>query len=89
MSLTNSSDSESYREATGASDDELQDPEGTGTSEDGAGGTVRAAAHKETIDGSTPTISAESTAATTDKGSEDAQLPRRVLWPRARSTPRS
>eukprot|EP01050_Picozoa_sp_SAG11_P010059 SAG11_NODE_988_length_6275_cov_10.173413_10_plen_119_part_00 len=38
VSLTNSSDSESYREATGASDDESQDPEGTGTSEDGAGG---------------------------------------------------
>eukprot|EP01050_Picozoa_sp_SAG11_P006345 SAG11_NODE_488_length_8997_cov_12.304113_7_plen_138_part_00 len=60
VSLSNSSDSESYKEVTG----------GTGTSEDGAGGTVRAASHKETIDGSTPAISAESTATTTDKGSE-------------------
>eukprot|EP01050_Picozoa_sp_SAG11_P004978 SAG11_NODE_333_length_10574_cov_7.889451_10_plen_215_part_00 len=55
VSLTDSSDS---------------DLGGTRTSEDGAGGTGRAAARNVTIDGSTPAISAESTATTTGKGSE-------------------
>eukprot|EP01050_Picozoa_sp_SAG11_P024182 SAG11_NODE_5076_length_1671_cov_5.290076_1_plen_66_part_00 len=39
VSPSNSSDSESSGEAMGASDDEMQDLGGTGTAEDGAGGT--------------------------------------------------
>eukprot|EP01050_Picozoa_sp_SAG11_P036001 SAG11_NODE_13477_length_653_cov_3.319495_1_plen_104_part_01 len=70
VSLTNSSDSESYRGDRDASDNETQDLGGTGTAENGAGGTGRAAARNVIIDGSTPAISAESTATTTDGGSE-------------------
>ena len=70
VSLSSSSDSESYQGDRDASDNETQDLGGTGTAEDGAGGTERAAAHNETIDGSAPAISAESTATTTDGGSE-------------------
>ena len=51
VSLSSSSDSESYQGDRDASDNETQDLGGTGTAEDGAGGTERAAAHNETIDG--------------------------------------
>eukprot|EP01050_Picozoa_sp_SAG11_P016696 SAG11_NODE_2311_length_3538_cov_2.702821_1_plen_120_part_00 len=47
VSPANSSDSESAREDMDASDDEMQDLGGAGIAEDGAGGTVRAAAHSE------------------------------------------
>eukprot|EP01050_Picozoa_sp_SAG11_P005193 SAG11_NODE_357_length_10240_cov_4.621142_3_plen_83_part_00 len=57
VSPANSSDSESSREDMDASDlgNETQELGGSGTAEDG---TERAATHIETIDDSTPTISA-------------------------------
>ena len=70
VSQTTSSGSELSEQAMGDLDNDNQGLGGTGTAEDGAGGTIGVAAPTEEIDGSTPANMAESAARTTDRGSE-------------------
>eukprot|EP01050_Picozoa_sp_SAG11_P007246 SAG11_NODE_596_length_8299_cov_12.479512_4_plen_177_part_00 len=70
VSQTTSSGSELSEQVMDDLGNDNQDLGGTGTAGDGAGGTIGVAAPTEKIDGSAPAIMAESTAKTTDEGSE-------------------
>eukprot|EP01050_Picozoa_sp_SAG11_P015018 SAG11_NODE_1908_length_4083_cov_2.678213_2_plen_162_part_00 len=85
VSQTTSSGSESElsEQDMGDLDNENQDLGGTGTAEDGVGGTTSVAARTEDIDGSTPKIPVVSTATTTGEGSGRNWLRK---WRMARNT---
>ena len=70
MSQATSSGSELSEQVGDDLDNDECDLGGTGTAEDGAGGTIGVAAPTKEIDGSTPANMAGSAAKTTDEGSE-------------------